>query len=116
MVEGDTLLESKFWHTIKTFNSNMAHNETEREIEIDEFGLLYKKANRFIVKNRHIKKHDSDDLKWEIDDMGRKLKLIIAEIEIPSEDYDLKIPEWLEPYVILEITGMKQFSNSNLAN
>ena len=41
--------------------------------------------------------------------------LIIAEIELPNEHYDIEIPEWLSEVIHLEVTGMHQFSNSNLS-
>ena len=31
--------------------------------------------------------------------------LVIAEVELPSEDVRPKIPRWLAPYVVREVTG-----------
>jgi hypothetical protein len=39
----------------------------------------------------------------------------IAEIEIPSEDYNLVLPEFISKKSLLEVTGMKQFSNRSLS-
>lgn len=102
-----------YYHTTKERLSDMSVREIEKEITFEEFIDYAVKTKRKISKSRHIKKTD-DNLKWEIDLFGG-YTLAIAEIEIPTEDYDLKIPEWLEPYIIMEITGMHQFSNSNLA-
>jgi CYTH domain-containing protein len=40
----------------------------------------------------------------------------VAEIEIPSEDYELEIPEFIQKKNLLEVTGLKQFSNRSLSN
>lgn len=42
--------------------------------------------------------------------------LIIAEIEIPEQDYEVVIPDYIKKRVIIEVTGIKQFSNKNLSN
>jgi len=88
--------------------------ETEKGIDWDDFSIAKKHCDRSIYKTRHILKHTSDKLYWEIDEF-RDYDLIIAEIEIPTEDYELVIPEVLKPYILMEITKMGQFSNSNLA-
>jgi adenylate cyclase len=109
--EGNTY---KYYHTTKERISDMSVKEIEREITSEEFEKLREGFDRSIHKRRLL--YQVDDLKWEIDDFDdNDDQLIIAEIELPSEDYDLQIPEWLEKIILLEITGMNQFSNSNLA-
>ncbi len=107
--------ETTFHHTTKERISDMSVREIEKEITEEQFDnyLETKGSKRSIGKTRVVKDTE-DGLKWEID-VFSNLSLVIAEIELPSEDYDLKIPEWLEPYILMEITGMHQFSNSNLA-
>jgi len=100
-------------HTIKTRVSDMSANEAEGEITSKEYMELIQQTKRSLEKTRFVCKVE-DNLKWEIDRFDN-FDLVIAEIELPSEDYDLQIPEWLEPLILMEITGMKQFSNSNLA-
>jgi CYTH domain-containing protein len=49
---------------------------------------------------------------WEIDVFeGELLNLIIAEVELPNEDFSVVIPSWIGE----EITGRHQWSNSSLA-
>jgi len=49
---------------------------------------------------------------WEIDVFhGENEGLIVAEVEIPSEDYDLTLPEWIRE----EVTDDVRYYNSNLA-
>jgi CYTH domain-containing protein len=62
-----------------------------------------------------VKCPDNIGLKWEIDNFKSPIKLIIAEIELPSMDYDLKIPDFLQEVIITEVTGQKEFSNRSLA-
>lgn len=104
----------KWYHTIKTPTDGLGMIETEKEISWEDYSLGKEHSDRRISKTRYVFKHTSDKLYWEID-VFTSLNLVIAEIEIPSEDYVLVIPEWLRPYILMEITGMKQFSNSNLA-
>ena len=53
-----------------------------------------------------------DQLLWEIDEFSGKLSgLIIAEVELESEDQDLIIPPWAG----MELTNMKGWSNASLA-
>jgi len=39
----------------------------------------------------------------------------IAEIEIPELKYPVKIPDFLKPHIVLEVTGIKEFNNRSLA-
>ena len=108
----DITCDEKLMYTSKERISHMSVNETEREITNKEWDELVQSTDRSINKVRWVKKEG--DLKWEVDEM-RNLNIVIAEIELPSEDYDLNLPDWIEDGIILEITGMHQFSNSNLA-
>lgn len=108
------ILGDQWIHTIKKPTDGIGMIEIEKEISWEDYSLGKLHSDRSINKTRHVLQHTSDKLYWEID-VFKDLNLVIAEIEIPKEDYDLVIPEWLEPYILIEITGMKQFSNSNLA-
>ena len=64
-----------------------------------------------VMKTRHVWT-GPDGLVWEIDVFeGDLLNLIIAEVELPNEDYSVDIPSWIGE----EITGRHQWSNSSLA-
>jgi CYTH domain-containing protein len=67
-----------------------------------------------LKKTRHI--YIDGDLKWEVDLFSESNTLVIAEVEIQSEDYDLQIPDFITKKMLLEVTTMKQFGNRNLAN
>jgi CYTH domain-containing protein len=64
-----------------------------------------------VMKTRHVWT-GPDGLVWEIDVFeGELLNLIIAEVELPNEDFSVVIPSWIGE----EITGRHQWSNSSLA-
>lgn len=113
-------LYGKRWiHTIKTKISDFSNEEVEKDItklEYEEFkkGCRQNKSNsRYIKKERWI--YPDGDLYWEVDIFKDKCHIIIAEIEIPSEDYDLNIPEFISKKTLLEVTGQKLFSNRSLS-
>lgn len=116
----DSSLFGKKWvHTVKKKISDLSSEETEREMSKKEFNQFVKRCrteidnSRFIAKERHIYAHGF--LKWEVDLFRQKCHIIIAEVEIPSEDYALQIPEFIERKKLMEVTGLKQFSNKSLS-
>ena len=44
-----------------------------------------------------------------------QLWLVLAEVELPSEDVQPRLPDWLAPYVVREVTGEPEYLNMNLA-
>ena len=110
----------KWVHTIKTRISDISNIEEERELTKKEFEEFIKKCKsspgsaKYITKERRI--YPDGELKWEVDMFSQKCHVIVAEIEIPSEDYDLQVPEFIQKKQLLEVTGLKQFSNRSLSN
>ncbi len=51
---------------------------------------------------------------WEID-VFLDRPLLLAEVELPSEDTVVQLPEWLAPCVEREVTGDPAYVNANLA-
>jgi CYTH domain-containing protein len=92
--------------------------EDEKLITSEEFNEFVNRCktsqSRYISKERLVYK--VGDLKWEVDIFNNGHHLIVAEIEIPTEDYDVNIPDFIKDKLLLEVTGMKQFSNRNLSN
>lgn len=89
------------------------NEEIEREIDKKEFEQLKLCCDKQIAKTRLIFNDPIQGLKWEIDNF-RRMRLIIAEVEFPSEDYPLVIPEEIKSVLITEVTS-PCFSNFNLA-
>lgn len=110
----------KWVHTIKTRISDISNIEEEWDMNKDEFDDFVKRCKsskqnaRFITKERRI--YPDGELKWEVDVFSQKCHIIVAEIEIPTEDYELEIPEFIQKKSLLEVTGLKQFSNRSLSN
>lgn len=114
-----SLYGKKWVHTIKTKISDFSNEEVEKDItklEYEEFKKECrenKSNSRYIKKDRYI--YPDGNLYWEVDIFKDKCHIIIAEIEIPSEDYDLDIPEFISKKTLLEVSGQKQFSNRSLS-
>ena len=85
--------------------------EWEKEISIEEAkSLLAICEPGTIDKRRYIVKADGD-LVFEVDEFyGENEGLIVAEIELPSEDTKFSKPEWLGK----EVTGDVKYYNSML--
>lgn len=109
----------KWIHTVKTKLSDFSNEEIERELTKKEYEEFKKRCRQNKSNSRYIKKerwiYPDGDLYWEVDIFKDKCHIIIAEIEIPSEDYDLNIPEFISKKTLLEVSGLKQFSNRSLS-
>lgn len=102
----------KAYITIKGINTGATRNEWEYPIPAkDAEDMIEKlcKAN-IISKTRHIIEHDGKT--WEIDVFdGRHSGLILAEIELSSEDEIFSIP----PFIGEEVTNNPKYYNSELS-
>jgi len=70
--------------------------------------------SRMISKVRHIK-FTNDNLKWEIDDF-KDINITIAEIEIPSDDYEVIYPDYISNNMIKDVTGQNEFNNRRMSH
>ena len=68
-------------------------------------------AGRRILTRRHVV--PDYGLEWEIAQFLDR-DLVVAEVAI-AQDAPLVVPEWLEPYVVREVTGEPGFTNRELA-
>lgn len=107
--------QTSFYKTTKTTISPGVNEEVEEKVSAETFWIHMENAEKIISKTRYIKKEKK--LKWELD-VFKDLTIIILEVEVPDESSLEKIrpASWAEPEVLLDITGMKQFSNINLAH
>lgn len=112
--------KKKYIHTIKKTVSKGVNIEDEHDLNSKEFTLFKDRCrqtpneSKYIKKIRHIYK--DGNLKWEVDEFNWSCNLIIAEIEIPTKDYQIIIPDFLKDLILLEVTGLKPFSNRSLAS
>lgn len=104
-------IKDKGFLTIKGITIGAARVEYEYEIPKDECNaMLDDLAEKPIIeKNRY--KVDFKGFTWEIDEfLGENQGLIVAEIELESEDQEFDIPEWIGK----EVTGDPKYFNSSL--
>ena len=109
-----------FWiHTVKKSLSKGVNIEDEYHMSEKQYDEFVKKCksgkyeSRFIQKERHIFK--DGDLKWEVDNFLSGYKLVIAELEIPKKRFKIQFPDFISEVLLLEVTGLKQFSNRSLS-
>ena len=90
--------------------SGASRFEWEKEIQVEEAQELLKLCEPGVInKERHLVK--ADPYIYEVDEFhGDNEGLIIAEIELPSEDAVFFKPEWLGE----EVTGDMRYYNSML--
>ena len=97
--------------TIKGKTSGISRVEFEYEVPMEEaLELLKLSANAPIEKTRHIVKANGHV--WEIDVFeGANLGLVLAEVELQSEDEQIVLPSWIGP----EVSGDSRYFNSYLS-
>jgi adenylate cyclase len=101
----------KCYLTIKGKNNGASRPEFEYEIPKEDAEIMLDTmCINIIEKTRHIFSNFGDT--WEIDEFhGDNEGLVVAEVEIPSEDYELQIPKW----VTKEVTEEVKYYNNNIA-
>lgn len=91
--------------------------ENEMQITREMYDTLFPLCrNKNLTKVRHLCMIPGSTFTWEIDvfvSLGKPL--ILAEIELKHEDDVYHIPDILKPFVVREVTGEPEFTNSNLA-
>ena len=100
------------WLTAKGKRTGATATEYEWEISLALFESLQGIAELpFTQKTRWLWRGE-DQLLWEIDEFSSKLSgLIIAEVELESEEQEVIIPSWAG----MELTHMNGWSNASLA-
>lgn len=96
--------------TIKGKNKGVSRSEFEYEIPVEEAkAMIQEFCERYIEKTRFLYEHDG--FTWEVDEfLSPKEGLILAEIELTSEDQQFSLPDWVEK----EVSDDAQYFNSNM--
>jgi adenylate cyclase len=110
---------SKATLSLKSSSSSLRRLELEYSIPtLEAEALIPLRQGNVVEKTRHIVPYNSaqasagDELAWEVDEFsGANAGLIIAEIELPREDYPVELPDWIGP----EVTGQSKYYNGSLA-
>ena len=108
--------ETKWFYTHKTATDDpMVYREIEKEITYEEFWkYISNRDSKIIQKTRYVKYFGDDGLKVEVDDFSG-MKLVMAEVEIPSVDFQFELPKYIKDNLILEVTRYAEFKNRRLA-
>jgi adenylate cyclase len=97
--------------TLKSRSSKLRRREFEYAIPtLDAEELISLRRSYIIEKVRHIIPYGN--LNWEVDVFsGENQGLVVAEIELPDENYQIELPPWIGP----EVTGEDRYYNGTLA-
>ena len=87
--------------------------EVEEEVSAELFNPMWVLTQGARV---HKKRYaiPAGELVWEIDEFLDR-ELVLAEVELPSEETEVVIPDWLAPHVEREVTDEPDYVNQNLA-
>lgn len=101
----------KAYITVKGAAEGLSRFEWEKEIALDEAMLLLKLCDPVIDKTRHLVDSTDGVHVWEVDEFhGDNDGLIVAEVELSSENEDFPRPDWLGK----EVTDDRRYYNSCL--
>lgn len=105
------IVENKGFVTIKGKSVNFTRNEYEYEIPLtDAQEMLSKLCGNKVEKYRYIVWFEGKC--WEVDEfIGENLGLVVAELELSSEDETFTLPKWLSE----EVTHDFRYRNSYLS-
>lgn len=67
---------------------------------------------RYISKKRFVVNEGKHKFEF---DVFKNMKLVILEVEVNDLHEEIVFPDWIKREIIAEITGMKEFSNYNMA-
>jgi len=95
------------WLNIKSGGLVASRQEFEYSIPLDDAReLLALAEGPLIEKTRHFVEHGG--MTWEIDEFhGDNAGLVVAELELDSEDQPFQLPEW----VGVEVTHLRRYYN-----
>jgi adenylate cyclase len=98
--------------TIKGNVTGLRRSEFEYSVPVADADQMLEQLCRKPIIDKVRYRIPAGGLVWEIDDFfGENAGLVVAEIELKSENDKFDSPPWLGP----EVTGMKRYYNSSLA-
>lgn len=101
------------WYRTVKLGHGVARMEIEEETTRAVFDRMWS-----LTKGRRLKKRRRrvpvGGLTWEIDEFTDR-KLVLAEVELPTREAAVEIPDWLQPHVVREVTEDEEYENARLA-
>jgi CYTH domain-containing protein len=102
----------RYYRAIK-LGSGLRRIEIEEETTAAIFDALWKlTTGKRVRKTRYKVPYEARI--WEIDRF-RDRELVLAEVELPDERADPRVPPWLAPHIVREVTEDPAYLNYNLA-
>ena len=96
--------------TIKGLSKGAIRAEFEYAIPVEDAKQLLEMCEQPLVE-KYRRKIPIDKLIWEVDEfLGANEGLVLAEVELESEDQAISLPDWVGE----EVTGDSRYFNSNL--
>ena len=108
-------MDGEEWYvrTVKV-GSGIRRIELQEDTDQKTFEVLWPLTwGRRVIKRRY--RVPEGGLVWEVDEFTDR-DLVLAEVELPSEDVQPKLPDWIAPYVVREVTDESEYVNANLAS
>jgi len=103
---------ARFTRTVK-LGTGIVRSEFEEELPEPEFMRLWPLTAGARLRKRRYRVPDGA-LAWEIDEFLER-PLVLAEIELPTARTEVHVPEWLEPWLVREVTDEPSYTNLRLA-
>jgi CHAD domain-containing protein/CYTH domain-containing protein len=104
---------SEAWFRTVKAGSGIERVELEEATSAEVFeGIWPLTAGRRVRKRRY--RIPAGDLTWEIDQFLDR-DLVLAEVELAAVDMPVVPPDWLQPYLVREVTGEAEYENRQLA-
>ncbi len=103
----------KWFRTVKA-GKGLERVELEEETDADLSRAMWPLTQGRRLLKRRYSIRGSDDLVWEVDEFLDR-ELVLAEIELPTEDTLFELPPWLQDVLDREVTDETEYSNARLA-
>jgi CYTH domain-containing protein len=102
----------RYYRTVK-LGSGVERIEVEEEADEPVFQHLWLLTGGRRLRKRRYVVPDGDAM-WEIDEFLDR-PLVLAELELERADAKVKIPDWLKPVLVREVTDEREYTNRSLA-
>ena len=102
----------RHYRTVK-IGGGIERTELEEEASAETFEALWPLTEGRRVRKRRYRVADGAHT-WEIDAFADR-DLVLAEVELDRRDQEVRIPDWLRPRLVREVTGEAEYLNVRLA-
>ena len=106
------LFSPTYEYLYKIKHSKGVYTEVHVDFEASQYDKIVALSEKILEKTRYV--YNYDGLKFEVD-LINGIDLVLMEVEVPELSHKIKFPDFLKELIIGEITGVKGFSNYDLA-